>query len=93
MDVTVGPVATANFGLEIDQVTGRPGSGAIADEAFFTPPPPGGLGMQCSIVDQFSYGQVRVTGSRLTVTPKGIDGSPQRDGARPCGPFVLNHER
>jgi alkaline phosphatase D len=93
MDVTVGPVATANFGLEIDQVTGRPGSGAIADEAFFTPPPPGGLGMQCSIVDQFSYGQVRVTGSRLTITPKDIDGKPQMDGAAPCGPFVLNYER
>ena len=86
-------MATANFGLEIDQTTGQPGSGALVDTAFFTPPPPGGVGMQCSILDQFSYGQVKVTGSRLTITPKGIDGKPQTDGASPCGPFVLNYER
>ena len=92
-EVVVGPVATANFGLEIDQTTGQPGSGALVDSAFFTPPPPGGVGMQCSILDQFSYGQVKVTGSRLTITPKGIDGRPQTDGASPCGPFVFNYER
>ena len=92
-DVTVGPVATANFGLEIDQTTGQPGSGALVDTAFFTPPPPDGIGMQCSILDQFSYGQVTVTGSRLTITPKGIDGRPQQDGANPCGPFVFNYQR
>ncbi|HYN90882.1 MAG TPA: alkaline phosphatase D family protein [Thermoleophilaceae bacterium] len=93
LDVTVGPAATANFGLEIDVTTGVSGTGTLADSAFFTPPPPGGMGMQCSIVDQFSYGQVKVTGTRLTVTPKDIDGKPQRDGARPCGPFVLNYQR
>jgi alkaline phosphatase D len=93
LDVTVGPVATANYALEIDQVTGQPGSGALVDSAFFTPPPPGGVGMQCSIIDQFSYGQVRVTGSRLTITPKDRNGTPQRDGAKPCGPVVLNYER
>ena len=92
LDVAVGPVATANFGLEIDQTTGQPGSGAAVDVAFFTPPPPGGVGMQCSIVDQFSYGQVTVTGSRLTVTPKGIDGNPQQDSSSPCGPVVLNYQ-
>ena len=64
MDVIVGPVATANFELEIDQTTGQPGSGALVDSAFFTPPPPGGIGMQCSILDQFSYGQVKVTSSQ-----------------------------
>jgi hypothetical protein len=47
--------------------------------------------MQCSILDQVSYGQVRVTANRLTITPKGNDGQPQRDGALPCGPVVLNH--
>jgi alkaline phosphatase D len=93
MDVTVGPAATANFGIEIDEVTGRPGSGAAIDNLFFTPQPPDGVGMQCSVIDQFSYGQVRVTGRRLTVTPKGIDGRPQQDGQNPCGPFVLNFER
>jgi alkaline phosphatase D len=92
MDVTVGPVATANFGLEIDQATGGQGNGGLVDNLFFTPPPPGGIGMQCSIVDQFSYGEVTVTRSRLTVTPKDAAGKPQMDGAKPCGPFVLNYQ-
>ena len=93
LDVVVGPVATANFGLEIDDATGQPGSGALVDNAFFTPPPPQGMGMQCSVLDQFSYGQVRVTANTLTVTPKGIDGQPQSDGGKPCGPVVLNFEQ
>jgi phosphodiesterase/alkaline phosphatase D-like protein len=93
LDVVVGPVATANFGLEIDQTTGQPGNGKLVDDFFLTPPPPAGVGMQCSIVDQFSYGQVRVTANRLTVTPKGIDGRQQRDDGRPCGPVVLNYSR
>ena len=88
-DVTVGPVGTANFGLEIDDTTGQPGSGALVDTAFFTPPPPGGVGMQCSVLDQFSYGQVTVTKSQLTVTPKDIDGKPHHDNGQPCG-VVLN---
>jgi alkaline phosphatase D len=92
MDVTVGPVATKNFELEIDATVGRDGTAELVDAAFFTPPPPNGLGMQCSIINQFSYGQVKVTGRRLTITPKGIDGQPQQDGANPCGPFVLDYQ-
>ena len=84
MDVTVGPVATANFALEIDQTTGQQNSGVLVDTAFFTPPPPSGIGMQCSVLDQFSYGQVRVTSSRLTITPKDINGQPIADNGRPC---------
>ena len=84
LDVVVGPVATANFALEIDHTTGQDGSGALVDTAFFTPPPPQGVGMQCSILDQFSYGQVRVTSNRLTVTPKDRNGTPQQDNGRPC---------
>ena len=68
-----------------------PGSGALVDTAFFEPQPPGGVGMRCSIVDQFSYGQVRVTANRLTITPKGIDGKLQQDAGQACGPFVLNY--
>jgi phosphodiesterase/alkaline phosphatase D-like protein len=93
LDVTVGSAATANLGLEIDRAIGVNGGGALVDTAFFEPQPPGGVGMRCSIVDQFSYGEVRVTASRLTITPKGIDGQPQRDGDRPCGPFVLRFRR
>ena len=89
----VGPAATANFALEIDDTVDRPGTGALVDTAFFEPPPPGGVGMRCSILDQFSYGQVRVTRNRLTITPKGIDGRPQTDDGQPCGPFVLRYQR
>ena len=49
--------------------------------------------MRCSIVDQFSYGHVKVTSRRLTITPRGIDGKRQRDGDEPCGPFVLRFKR
>jgi alkaline phosphatase D len=84
-DVTVGPVATANFGLEIDGTTGQPGSAALVDAAFLTPPAPAGVGMQCSVLDKFSYGQVTVTRNRLTVTPKDIDGKQITDNGQPCG--------
>ena len=88
-DVTVGPVATANFGIEIDNTTGQQGSGALVDSAFLTPPPPGGVGMQCSVLDRFSYGQVTVTKDKLTVTPKDLDGNQITDNGQPCG-VVLN---
>ncbi len=55
--------------------------------------------MQCSSVDTFSYGEVRVTRNRLTVTPKGINGRPlaqdpngAQGGSTACGPFVLNYQ-
>jgi phosphodiesterase/alkaline phosphatase D-like protein len=92
-DITVGPAATANFGLEIDTEVGVPNAGTLVDTAFFTPQPPGGVGMECSIVNQFSYGQVEVTANRLTVIPKGTNGRLQRDGDRPCGPFVFRYQR
>jgi alkaline phosphatase D len=92
LDVTVGPAATANFGLEISDATGVPGAGALVDAAFFEPQPPNGVGMQCSILDQFSYGEVEVTSEALTITPKGIDGAPQTSDDGPCGPFVIPYE-
>jgi len=91
LDVTVGSAATRNFENEVDVATGRPGTGALVDPAFLTPPPPNGLGMRCSVTDKFSYGHVKVTGNRLTVTPKGIDGNQLTDNGAPCGPFVLNY--
>ena len=93
LDVTVGPAATANYGLEIDTETGAPGTGALVDTVAFESAPPTGVGMRCSIVDQFSYGHVKVTSRRLTITPRGIDGKRQRDGDEPCGPFVLKFKR
>ena len=40
--------------------------------------------MFCSVIDQFSYGQVSVTSNRLTITPKNIDGQPISDNGHPC---------
>ena len=82
-DMTVGPVATADFGKEIDGTTG-PNSHVLVDAGFLTPPPPGGIGMQCSVLDQFSYGQVKVTSKQLTITPKDISGTPQTDNGHSC---------
>ncbi|HET8822519.1 MAG TPA: alkaline phosphatase D family protein [Thermoleophilaceae bacterium] len=90
MDITVGPAATLDFEEEIDEATDRDGTGQLADAGFLTPPPPNGVGMQCSVIDRFSYGQVKVTRNRLTVTPKDINGRRLTDDGRPCGPFVLN---
>jgi alkaline phosphatase D len=92
LDVTVGPAATANFGQEIDGATGIPGGGGLIDNLFLKPQPPAGVGMQCSIIDQFSYGEVAVTSSKLTITPKDINGAPQTSADGPCGPFVLNFQ-
>jgi alkaline phosphatase D len=87
-DFVVGPAATANFQLEINQETGNNSAGQLVDTAFFTPDPPVGVGMRCSILDQFSYGQVTVTRDRLTIRSKGIDGRPQSE----CPPLVLIHQ-
>ena len=91
LDIAVGSAATRNYDSEVDVATGRPGIGRLIDPAFFTPPPPGGVGMRCGVTNRFSYGQVKVTGDRLTVTPKGIDGKQLTDNGVPCGPFVLDY--
>ncbi|MEK6250714.1 MAG: hypothetical protein AABM43_02015 [Actinomycetota bacterium] len=91
LDVSVGPAATATFALEINQATGSPASAGAVDAAFFEPQPPAGLGMQCSGLDQFSYG-VEVTNSKLTITPKGINGAPLVTDDGVCGPLVLNYQ-
>jgi phosphodiesterase/alkaline phosphatase D-like protein len=84
MDVTVGPSATANFALEIDGATGSSGSSTAVDAGFLTPPPPAGVGMYCSVLDQFSYGEVTATATKLTVTPKGTNGQPLSDNGHSC---------
>ncbi|HEX6737899.1 MAG TPA: alkaline phosphatase D family protein, partial [Vicinamibacteria bacterium] len=84
-DFTVGPTATENYSQEIDEKTGKPGSGNLARDAFFKAPPPNGPGMRCAVTDKFSYGEVKATRSTLTVTAKGIDGKPLAD----CAPLTL----
>ena len=86
LDVTVGPAATANFAPRDRRA--KPGSrapGASSTASSSSRQPPTGVGMQCSILDQFSYGEVEVTSSKLTVTPKDINGVPQTTPTAPAG--------
>ena len=96
MDVTTGPIATANYGLEISDTTGNPDAGALVQGAFLKPQPPDGVGMQCASIDQFSYAQVEVTKSRLTIDlldpndqPVLDTGDTSQPGAPPCAQVVI----
>jgi len=75
------------FEREIDRATGKSGNGNLVDAAFFSPPPPNGVGMPCSNVNVYSYGEVKVTSTALTVTAKDVNGNvvvDQSDGTTPC---------
>jgi alkaline phosphatase D len=90
-DVTTGPVATMTFQREIDQATGGTGNAALVDQLFFTPPPAqGGVGMQCSALNVFSYGEVTVSSKKLSVALKDLNGQPVREeeGAKPACPKI-----
>ena len=78
-EFVTGPVSTMTFRREIDQATGVPNSGNLIAAAFFKPPPPAGTGMECVNVDIYSYAQVQVTGTALTVTAKDVHGNVVRD--------------
>jgi len=94
-EVTTGPVATKTYAGEINDQIGSP-SGATAIRAFFfNAPPPTGVGMQCSGLDEFSYAQVQVSKQQLTVNLKNIEGKPvlntadRTKPAQPCAPIVI----
>lgn len=70
LDVTVGSAATENYRFEIDRALGQPGTGTLVDTLLRTPSRRAASGCG-SIVDQFSYGEVRVTANRLTITAQG----------------------
>ena len=90
-DFIIGPVATKPFWEEIDDTTGKPGSGELLSQVFFHPPPPQGVGMACSQGGQQSYAEVTVKRGSLTVEYKKSDGSPVMDiNGSPCGPYVLS---
>jgi alkaline phosphatase D len=94
-EVTTGPVATKTFANEINDTIGS-SSGATAIRAFFfNAPPPTGVGMQCSGLDQYSYAQVTVAKTQLRVELKDIEGKPVQNTAdsskpgEPCAPIVI----
>ena len=94
-EATTGPVATKTFANEINDTIGS-SSGATAIRAFFfNAPPPTGVGMQCSGLDQYSYAQVTVAKTQLKVELKDIEGKPVQNTAdrskpgEPCAPIVI----
>lgn len=93
-EVVTGPVATNTYAKEIDAVLGRSGMGALVAAALLKPAPPTGLGLRCVGVDTYSYAQVEVTGTRLTVRLRDLAGRPVRDvlGA-PCDAVVVVAKR
>jgi phosphodiesterase/alkaline phosphatase D-like protein len=89
-DFVIGPVGTNTFWAEINDVTGRQDSGQLLSQAFFKPPPPDGVGMSCAQGDVYSYAQVRVTGSRLTIQYLDQNGDTVLDvNGQPCGPYTI----
>jgi phosphodiesterase/alkaline phosphatase D-like protein len=90
LEAITGPVATNTFAREIDATLGAPGTGSLLNALFFKPAPPRGIGMRCAASDVFSYAQVRVTATELTITPKDQNGQLVRElGGNPCGPFTI----
>jgi alkaline phosphatase D len=96
LDVTTGPIATANYSLEISDTAGNPSAGALVQSAFLKPQPPNGVGMQCASTDQFSYAEVAVSKSRLSIDLLDADDNPVLDtgdtstpGAPPCAQIVI----
>ena len=98
LDVTNGPIATETFSGEISGALGNPAAGPLVQSLFFKPPPPDGVGMQCAATDQFSYAQVEVTKSQLTIDLLDAQNQPVMDtgdsetAGPPCAPVVLAKE-
>jgi phosphodiesterase/alkaline phosphatase D-like protein len=94
-EVTTGPVATKTFAGEINGAVGSESAATAIRAFFFNAPPPAGVGMQCSGLDQFSYAEVSVSKSALTVNLKDIEGKPVQNTANrtkpgePCPPIVI----
>ena len=92
-DFIIGPVATKPFWQEIDDTTGTNNSGLLISQAFFKPPPPSGMGMECAQGGENSYAEVTVTSGTLKVAYKDENGNTllDADGTTPCGPYVLTN--
>jgi alkaline phosphatase D len=89
-DFVAGPVSTATFWTEIDEVTGTPGSGSLLSQVFFKPAPPMGVRMLCAQGDTDSYAEVTVTAASVRIAYKDASGDPvvDVDDTR-CGPYTL----
>jgi alkaline phosphatase D len=87
-EFVTGPVSTKTFEREIDDETGNQSAGRLVDAAFFSPPPPNGVGMRCSNVNVYSYAEVAAAPSALTITAKDVHGNVVRDQSDQTTPCV-----
>jgi phosphodiesterase/alkaline phosphatase D-like protein len=91
-EVVTGPVATNTYAKEIDNALGgKQGFGDLVTALFLKPSPPVGIGMRCAATDVYSYAEVKVTATTLTVAPKTATGAPVREkSGAVCAPLVLH---
>jgi alkaline phosphatase D len=90
LEVTSGPSGTDTLEDDLNDAVGNPAAGDLANSAFLRQPPPNGPGIQCSNIDVFSYGQVSVTSTRLTIALRDADGRTVKDpDGKDCGPYVV----
>jgi alkaline phosphatase D len=88
-ELVTGPVATMTFKHEINGAVGRPDGGDLV-RAILKAPPPNGVGMQCAVIDTYSYTEVKATAKQLTLSPKDLNGKPLKEPeGNACGPFKL----
>jgi alkaline phosphatase D len=80
-EVTTGPIATKTFAGEINGTVGSNSAATAIRAFFFNAPPPTGVGMQCSGLDEFSYAEATVSKKMLTVQLKNIEGNPVQNTA------------
>lgn len=97
LDIVTGPIATANYSIEINDATGSEASAGALHAAFFKPEPPSGVGMDCASLTTDSYAQVTATKTKLTVELNDAAGNPVPDTpdgspGPPCEPVVLTAE-
>jgi phosphodiesterase/alkaline phosphatase D-like protein len=92
-DLSTGPVATMTYHKEIATALGSTGAADLFRAVVLHGGPPTGVAMKCAADDVFSYGQVSVTGSALTIQLKDINGAPVKEdtsiGGAQCGPYVF----
>ena len=93
LDVSTGPIATRSFEKQIDEIGGSPGLGEAVRSTFLKPEPPDGLGAECAAINEFSFGEVTVNRTRLTIDLLDQGGTPVREGtvggAGPCARVVI----
>ena len=83
-------MATNTYAKEIDSTLRTPGLGDLVTALFLKPAPPRGVGMACAATDVYSYAEVTVTSTRLTVVPKTASGArvAEKTGVV-CTPLVV----